>query len=538
VLQLSSIEKTLGGRLLFEDAGFTINPGEKIGLVGPNGAGKTTVFNLITGQDRCDAGSITCQTGLTIAYFSQSVGDMKGRTALEEVIAGNTRFAEVIPELRHLEREVSRPDLPPSLMKTALQRLGVVQTRYEELGGYSLESEAEEILTNLGIAPEDHSQRVEDFSGGWKMRIALAKVLIVKPDLILMDEPTNYLDLETILWLEGWLRSFKGAVLMTSHDREFMNNVVRKIVELAGGTMTTYSGTYDFYLAERALRRKQNAAQVDRQQAMLKKEEDFIARFKARASHASQVQSRVKKIAKIERVELLQDPKEMSILLPELPRGGNDVIVVKNLGKTWTNSLGRGKKVLEGLDFTISRQDKVAVVGLNGAGKSTLLQLLAGRTDPTEGSLALGAGINAGYFSQYALDMLNAERTVIEEILTRLPEILNEGIARNLLGSFLFQGDDVYKKVRILSGGEKARLLLAILLSTRHNLLLLDEPTNHLDITSREVLLDALQRYQGTILIVSHDRWFLQHLTNRVLEVARGSAFIFPGNYQEYLERQ
>lgn len=514
-----------------------INPGEKIGLVGPNGAGKTTVFRMIVGEEKCDDGQITYNNQLKISYFSQSVGEMKGRTALEEVISGHERVSNLSHLIKQLESKVCDSDLSAEEMEKTLEKLGDAQTDYEKLGGYKVESDAEEILTDLGIAPEDHSKMVEDFSGGWKMRIALAKVLIVMPDAILMDEPTNYLDMETILWIEHWLKEFKGAILMTSHDREFMNQVVNKIVEVSQGKITTYSGNYDFYLKEKAVRKKQNEAAAQRQNDMLKKEEEFIARFQARASHAAQVQSRVKKIEKIERVELIPDDEEMTIYLPEVPRGGNDVVSVKNLEKIWIDSTGREKKVFKDISFTINRLDRVAVVGVNGAGKSTLLKIISKQTEATNGSAEVGQSINLGYFSQHALEILNANNTLFEELSLRLPH-LNDGTIRNILAAFLFKGDDIYKKIKVLSGGEKARVLLACLLASHHNFLILDEPTNHLDITSRNVLLDALKRYQGTIMVVSHDRYFLHQLTNKVLEIAKGSAYLYPGNYQEYLSHR
>jgi ATP-binding cassette subfamily F protein 3 len=378
---------------------------------------------------------------------------------------------------------------------------------------------------------------VEDFSSGWKMRIALARVLILAPDLILMDEPTNYLDMETIVWLEGWLRSFKGAVLMTTHDRDFMNSVVRKIVEVANGAVTTFSGNYDFYEKEKLSRRTQNESEFNRQQSMLKKEETFIARFKARASHAAQVQSRVKMLEKIDRVELITDADEMSIELPEIPRGGNDVVVIKALAKSWKTTTGQDKPIFSGLNATVHRQDRIAVVGVNGAGKSTFLKTLCGITEPTSGEAIVGPSISIGYFGQSTIESLEPERTVFQEVQFKLPQS-NDAVLRNLLAAFLFRGDDVHKKLKVLSGGEKTRVILAHLLSTPYNCLILDEPTNHLDITCREVLLDALLRYQGTILLVSHDRFFLRQLTNRVFEVDKGNIKVYEGDYGFYGEEK
>ncbi len=537
MLHVSNVSKILGGETLFKNASFQINPGEKVGLVGPNGAGKTTFFRLIIGEEQPNEGQISLMPKTRIAYFSQNVGEMKGRSALAEVIAGHSALDELNTKLRQYEEKISNPDIDPDEMNRILEEMGDVQTEFEKLGGYDLESNAQEILTGLGIAPSDHQKPIEDFSGGWKMRIALAKVLIIMPDLILMDEPTNYLDLETIMWLETWLKNFKGSILMTSHDRFFMNAVVKKIVEVAQGTVTTFSGDYEFYLQEKAIRKKQNEAEFSRQQSMLKKEEEFIARFQARASHAAQVQSRVKKLDKIDRVELFAEEEEMKILLPEIPRGGNEVVTVNNLAKIWKDSQGKENRVFHDLSFTVQRQDKIAVVGVNGAGKSTLLKVIMKLTDATTGSALIGPSINAGYFSQYTLEVLNAENTIYDELKEKMPKA-SDGFVRNVLAAFLFRGDEVFKKIKYLSGGEKTRVILAAMLSSYHNLLVLDEPTNHLDIKSREILLDALSRYQGTILLVSHDRYFLNHLATKVLEIDHGEAHFYPGSYPEYVDHQ
>lgn len=536
MINISNVTKIMGGAPLYQNATFQINPGEKVGLVGPNGAGKTTFFNMIVGDLKPDEGQVSCAQGVTIAYFSQNVGEMAGTTALEEVMSGSLKVKELGDKLKVFEQKLCDPDLDPDEMNQVLEEMGDVQTEFEKLGGYDLEVRAQEILSGLGILPEDHYKPVEDFSGGWKMRIALAKVLITLPDAILMDEPTNYLDMETILWIEKWLKTFEGAIFMTSHDREFMNNIVNKVIEVGPMGVTTYGGNFDFYEKEKEVRKKQNEAEFSRQQSMLKKEEEFIAKFKARASHAAQVQSRVKKLDKIDRVELEAEQEQMSILLPQVARGSNDVVVINDLGKSWEDSTGQQKEVFKGLAATISRQDKIAVVGVNGAGKSTLLKCITGRTEPTTGSVKLGPSINVGYFGQYSFENLDMNLTVFDQVKKLMPDA-SDGFVRNLLAAFLFKGDEVFKKVKVLSGGEKARVILAGLLSTPHNLLILDEPTNHLDIGSREVLLDALKRYEGTIMFVSHDRFFLKELATKVLLVDKGEIYQFPGSYQEYLER-
>lgn len=534
MVNIAGVTKYAGGAPLIDNASFQINPGEKIGLVGPNGAGKTTFFRMIVGEERPDEGAVSIQNGVRLSYFSQKTGEMRGRSALAEVMHGNQRVSELAVRLADYEEKLCNPALDPDEMTKILDNMGDDQTEYEKLGGFTLETEAQVILTGLGIAPQDHAKPVEDFSSGWKMRIALAKTLIVNPDLILMDEPTNYLDMETILWLEEWLKNFKGTIFMTTHDRDFMNRVVNKIVEVSGGKVTSYSGDYDFYEQEKAIRRRNNESEFNRQQSMIKKEEDFIARFKARASHAAQVQSRVKMIDKIDRVELAVDDDEINIVLPEIPRGGNDIATIKSLSKCWKDSSGIDRPVFSDLNATILRQNRIAIVGVNGAGKSTLLKVLCGQTPPTSGEVAIGPSVGIGYFGQSTLEALDDNATIFEVVRHKLPQS-NDGTIRNLLASFLFKGDEVFKKIRILSGGEKTRVILSYLLSTPHNCLVLDEPTNHLDISSRKILLDALLRYQGTLLLVSHDRYFLREITNRVFEVDHGKITVYEGNYEYYL---
>ena len=537
MITISNITKFIGETALYENASFQIYEGEKIGLVGPNGAGKTTLFRLIVGELQPDSGAISVQNNVRIAYFSQNVGEMKGRSALSEVLEGNKRINELAIRLKSYEEKLCDPALDPLAMESILDKMGNDQTEFEKLGGFEMETNAQVILTGLGIAPTDHGKPVEDFSSGWKMRIALAKVLLVAPDLILMDEPTNYLDMETILWLEDWLKNFKGAVLMTTHDRDFMNGIVQKIVEVSGGAVTTFSGNYDFYEREKSVRLRQNEARFNRQQSMLKKEHEFIARFKARASHAAQVQSRVKMLDKIDLVERAVDSDDMSISLPEVPRGGNDVAVIRSLAKSWPRSGGGETRVFSGLSAVVRRLDKIAVVGVNGAGKSTFLKIICGHTAPSAGEAMIGPGISVGYFGQSALESLDTDSSVFEEVRAKLPQA-NDGAIRNLLAAFLFRGDDVFKKTKHLSGGEKTRVVLSYLLSIPYNCLVLDEPTNHLDIRSREVLLDALKRYEGTVLLVSHDRYFLREIVNRVFEIDRGKITVYEGDYRYYLQEK
>ncbi len=536
MIHFSSISKQYGPQVLFQNASFQILPGSRSGLVGPNGAGKTSIFRLIMGEEAFDSGEIVRARHCVCGYFSQDVGEMAGRSALAEVMSASEAVMTLGRQIREMEAAMAEP-MEPDALATLLERYGNAQAEFEHRGGYDLESRAQTILTGLGIGPGDYDQSVEAFSGGWKMRIALARILSLNLDVLLLDEPTNHLDVESIIWLEEWLSTdFKGALLMTSHDREFMNRVVSRIVEVANRTITTYSGNYDFYLQEREIRREQLLASHRRQQEMLAKEEEFIARFAARASHASQVQSRVKKIAKIERIEIPPEQRTMKFEFAEPPRSGDDVVKLENLGKVWMRPDGTEKSVFGGVSGMIRRGEKIAVVGVNGAGKSTFLKCLAGQTEATTGALSLGANVFPGYFSQHALDILDRQKTVLDTVQEAMPEA-HLGVLRNLCAAFLFQGDDIYKKIDCLSGGEKSRVVLAMLLVKPLNLLILDEPTNHLDIQSREVLLAALKNFTGTVALVSHDRHFLRSLVNRVFAIDHGRMQVYEGSYEYYLEK-
>lgn len=537
MLNISGLSKNQGGETLYSEVNFQINPGEKVGLVGPNGAGKTTLFRMIIGEEKPDTGQISFPSKMRLGYFSQQVGEMKGVSALNLVLSGDTEVKELQEKLEAYQAELCDPDIDPGRMSKVLEEMGDVQTEFESRGGYDLETRAEEVLTGLGISPNDHHKMMEDFSGGWKMRIALAQVLVMKPDLIIMDEPTNYLDMETILWLEKWLQEYEGAIFMTTHDRDFMNNVCKKIVEVANRSVTLYSGNYDFYEKEKVVRLNQLKSELKKQQASIAKDEEFIAKFKARASHAAQVQSRVKQLEKVKRIELPPEEETIDFEFSTPPRGGDDVVIIKDLKKEWTKNNGDKLPIFEGLTTTVRRLNKIALVGVNGAGKSTLLKIIANQTDATDGICEVGPSIKLGYFGQFSFDVLSPERTVLEEIQAGLTQA-SDGFCRNLLAAFLFRGDDVHKKVKYLSGGEKSRLILAVLLSQNNNFLILDEPTNHLDIASREILLQALKKYEGTIIFVSHDRHFLKELAEIVYEVDRNKVQIYPGNYEYYLSKK
>jgi ATP-binding cassette subfamily F protein 3 len=536
MIHLTNITRQHGTHILFKDASFQITAGSRSGLVGANGAGKSTIFRLITGEENLDGGEISCNKKTVIGYFSQEVGEMSGRSALAEVMAASARTMQLGDEIKAMEAAMCEP-MEEDALATLLERYGDAQEEFEHRGGYDLENRAQAVLTGLGIGPEDFQRPVESFSGGWKMRIALAKILTINPDVLLLDEPTNHLDVESIVWLENWLSTeFTGAVVMTSHDREFMNRLVTRIVEVGNGTITTYGGNYDFYLHEREVRREQLLASHRRQQEMLAKEEDFIARFAARASHAAQVQSRVKKLEKIERIEIPAEQKVIKFEFPEPPRSGDDVAMVEQLAKSWPVAGGTDKSVFGGVSGLIRRGEKVAVVGVNGAGKSTFLKCLAGQTEPTSGTLTIGANVNLGYFSQHSMELLDPKKSVFETVQDAMP-MASIGVIRNLCAAFLFQGDDVDKRINRLSGGEKSRLVLAMLLARPINFLVLDEPTNHLDIQSREVLLEALKNFAGTVILVSHDRHFLRSLVNRVFEIDHGEMIPYEGNYEYYLQK-
>jgi ATP-binding cassette subfamily F protein 3 len=537
MIHLNNISKQHGSQILFSNASLQILAGIRTGLVGPNGAGKSTIFRLITGEEEADRGEISCAKRTVIGYFSQEVGEMAGRSALEETMSAVSQVIALGLAIKEMEEAMALP-MGDDELAALLERYGDAQEEFEHRGGYDLETRAQTVLTGLGIGPDAYDRPVESFSGGWKMRIALAKILTINPDVLLLDEPTNHLDIESIIWLEEWLKTeFKGAVLMTSHDRTFMNSIVSRIIEVANRTVTTYGGDYDFYLREREIRREQITASHRRQQEMLAKEEEFIARFAARASHASQVQSRIKKLEKIERIELPPEQRVIRFEFGEPPRSGDDVVAMAGLSKTWTVADdGREITVFSGVSGMIRRQEKIAVVGVNGAGKSTFLKVLAGKTEPTSGQVTLGANVEVGYFSQHSMDVLNGKMTVFETVQDIMPNA-NIGQIRNLCAAFLFQGDDADKQIDKLSGGEKSRVVLATLLARPLNFLILDEPTNHLDLQSREILLEALQKFTGTVVLVSHDRHFLRSLVDHVMEIDRGEMHLYGGNYDYYLQK-
>jgi ATPase subunit of ABC transporter with duplicated ATPase domains len=528
VIRLDSISKQHGQQILFLEASMSVFRGEKVGLVGPNGSGKSTVFRMIVDEEQPDSGQVAVDRGVVVGYFSQDVGEMRGRSVLEETMAGAGEVSEAAHELHALEQAMADPERADEL-ESLIERFGHAQSRFDELDGYALESKAREILAGLGFRDEVVEGDVGKLSGGWKMRVALARILLMRPDALLLDEPTNHLDIESIVWLERFLRDYEGALVMTSHDREFMNRLVTKIVEIDGGEMTTYSGNYDFYERQREVAAAQQEAQFARQQAMLAKEQAFIAKFKARASHAAQVQSRVKKLEKIEKVEPPRRRKTVEFDFKAPPRSGEDVAKLDGVTKAYG-----ANKIYDGLDLLVRRRERWCVMGVNGAGKSTLLKLVAGEAQPDAGRVSIGASVKLGYFAQHAMELLDEGKSVIETLQATFP-LATVGSMRSLAGAFGFSGDDVEKSCRILSGGEKARLVLATMLYDPPNFLVLDEPTNHLDMATKEMLVRALAAFEGTMLFVSHDRQFLRALSNRVLELTPGSVRAYGGGYTEYV---
>jgi ATPase subunit of ABC transporter with duplicated ATPase domains len=526
VLAFSNVTKQYGGQVLFVDASFQINPGERIGLVGPNGAGKSTVFRLILGDEDADDGVIERPRKLAIGCFRQDAGDARGRSILEETIAGAGEVAALGEELHHL---TARMEAAGDDLEQVVARFSEVQERYQDLGGYELEARAQEILAGLGFPPERSGDDVGALSGGWKMRVALARILLARPEILLLDEPTNYLDLESIIWLEGFLRGYPGTVVMTCHDRDIMNRVVDKIIEIDGGAIRTYGGNYDFYEKARVEETARREAEYARQQAMLAKESRFIERFKTHVAKAAQVQSRLKKLDKIEKIAEPRRIVERTFEFRAPSRSGDDVIKVEKLRKAYGDRV-----VHDNLSMIIRRGERWAVMGENGAGKSTLLKMMAGALAPDDGAATIGASVSLGYYAQHTMDGLTADRSLLEELEAHAP-LANQGTLRSLAGAFGFQDDDVFKPVRILSGGEKARLALAKLMYDAPNLMILDEPSNHLDIVTKRALTAALREYTGTLVFVSHDRMFLRALATRVLELGPTGPRVYGGSYDEYV---
>jgi ATP-binding cassette subfamily F protein 3 len=531
MITLNHIQKQFGSKVLFKDCSLQIGVRDRMGLVGPNGSGKTTLFKLILGEESIDDGEILIAKGVKIGYLPQEVISFRGNTVLDEVLKSLTSITSLQDKMKILEEELSSIEDPKRQEKLA-KEYGKLQERYTILGGYGLEAEAKQILQGLGFKESDFNRATDELSGGWLMRIALAKIILQSPDLLLLDEPTNYLDLESLIWLENFLVNYPGAMVIVSHDRVFLNHLIDRIAEIEGQKIDLYYSDYDHYLEEKEARIQILEATYKTQQRKIEQTERFIERFRAKNTKSSQVQSRIKMLEKIERIELPEKKKEIRFRFPAPARSGHKVVEVKNLHKSY-GEIG----VYQGIDLNLYRGDKVALVGPNGAGKSTLLKILAGVLDFEEGEVVVGKDVTRAYFAQQQFDILHSENTVFEELLSIATDETQTEL-RTLLGTFLFSGEEVEKKVSVLSGGEKSRLVLTKMLLKPANFLLLDEPTSHLDIPSRNVLEMALKQFQGTICLITHDRHLINQIANKVMEIDRGTLHLFPGNYDYYLYKK
>jgi ATP-binding cassette subfamily F protein 3 len=524
VISVEEISKSYGGQVLFRDLSWRIAERERIGLVGPNGAGKTTICRILAGVDEPDTGRVSRGRSVTVGYLPQEVTGSAAGSVLAEALAG---FEEVWALEREMETVARALETTPSEALTA--RYGDLQHRFEALGGYRLESQAKAILSGLGFRPDELGRPLVEFSGGWRMRAALARLLLLGPSLLLLDEPTNHLDLEALAWLESFLADYDGTVVVVSHDRYFLNRMVTSIAELSAAGLTVYHGDYDDYLVEREARHELLEAQARNQAKRIEEIERFIERFRYQATKARQVQSRVKMLARVERIEVPGAARRIHFKFPEPPRTGRRVAALSGVHKAYGDNV-----VYAGVDFSVERGDRVALVGDNGAGKSTLLKILAGALPFDRGERVLGAHVAVHYYAQHQLDALTPTNSVLDEIVAAAPDLPHTRL-RTILGAFLFSGDAVDKKVTVLSGGEKARLALAKMLVRPAALLCLDEPTNHLDLASREVLEDALAQFPGTIVFISHDRYFINRIATSVLHVDHGRLTRYLGTYDDFL---
>ena len=531
MITLNHVQKQYGSRTLFRDCSLQIGVRDRVGLIGPNGSGKTTLFRMIMGEESFDDGEALIAKGVKMGYLPQEVISFKGNTVLNEVLRSLTNVTSLQDKMTVLEEELSSIGDPKEQEKLAME-YGKLQERYTLLGGYGLEAEAKRILRGLGFKETDFERLTDELSGGWLMRIALAKILLQSPDLLLLDEPTNHLDLVSLIWLEEFLMNYPGAMVIVSHDRVFLNHLIDRIAEIEAQKIDLYYGDYDHYLEEKEARRQILEATYKTQQRKIEQTERFIERFRAKNTKSSQVQSRIKMLEKIERIELPEKKKEIRFHFPPPKRSGHKVVEVRNLHKSYG-----GLVVYQGIDLHLYRGDKVALVGPNGAGKSTLLKILAGVLDFEKGEMILGKEVTRSYFAQHQFDILRPENTVFDELLSVATDESQTEL-RTILGTFLFSGDEIDKRVSVLSGGEKSRLVLAKMLLSPANFLLLDEPTSHLDIPSRNVLEGALKQFQGTICLITHDRHLINEIANKVVEIDQGIPRVYPGNYDYYLYKK
>ncbi|HKQ63344.1 MAG TPA: ABC-F family ATP-binding cassette domain-containing protein, partial [Candidatus Polarisedimenticolaceae bacterium] len=531
MIQLDAIRRQFGPRILFEGLSWLIPAGARLGLVGPNGAGKTTLLEILCGRQPADAGAVRHAGDLRIAYLPQEIETIEAGSVIDVVLAGCHGLAELEAELDELESRLAGLSAEDPEASALTRRYGELRHRFEHVGGDRVEARARAILSGLGVPAASWREPIEQLSGGWRMRVVLARLLLSAPDLLLLDEPTNHLDLEAIAWLEGFLAGFSGAFVAVSHDRYFLERVVRAIVELEAGRLTTYPGGYEAYHAAKGARAAAQEKAAREQASELERVQRFVERFRYKASKARQVQSRLRALEKVERVETARSARRIHFGFPPVPRSGDVVVRAEGLVQRFGEHT-----VYAGLDLLLRRGERLALVGPNGAGKSTLLKLLAGRLDPTAGRLELGHNVSLHYYAQHQLEALDPGSTVLGEAeRATLPG--DRPRVRGLLGCFLFSGSDVDKPVSVLSGGEKARLALTKLLLRPANLLLLDEPTNHLDLASREVLEEALNDYAGTLVLVSHDRYFINRVATSIGEVGSGRLERYVGDYDVWLEQ-
>ncbi len=532
MLQLTGAGKRFGHKLLFDDLDWLITPKERTGLVGGNGTGKSTLLKVIAGQEQLDYGSLSITKGMRIGYLPQDGLRVAGRTVFAECLSVFAGVKDLEIELEGLTDRMSELDPESEEYRQVSERFERADSEFRSLDGYTIEAQVGGVLTGLGFRKEDWLRQTEEFSGGWQMRIALAKLLLEKPNLLLLDEPTNHLDLEARDWLENYLANYEFAFLLISHDRYFLDITVKKIAEVWNKKVYFYTGGYEKYRQQKAERLAQLESAYKNQQDKIAQLESFINRFRAQATKAKQVQSRIKELEKIERIELPPEEKVIHFSFPQPKPSGRVVAQFKNVAKSYGD-----KHVLKNVDFTIERGDRIALVGVNGAGKSTLMKLLSGTEPLGSGEYTIGHNVDLDYFAQDQYKELDADARVLDDLGNAAPRT-TETELRNLLGCFLFSEDDVFKRIGVLSGGERNRYALARMLLHPANFLLLDEPTNHLDIRAKDVLLEALEKFTGTVMFVSHDRYFIENLATRVFEVIDGTVHVFPGNYADYLWRK